>query len=173
MILHYHRLHIKFQVLKQKLRGHKRALYRLHLQNTNLSQIIKSDLFWQWLKNSEYTFVFPEMPVKTLCLMLLSLNQPTLLVHIRPTCWLLTETALVSITSYIFLSSSRLFSKLGFYITKSSPFQLLSSGEFCCSWLSSYISEKIEMSRDNSINKKYWIFNLETFFILGLKYGGA
>ena len=50
MILHYHRLHIKFQVLKQKFRGYKRALYRLHSQNTNLSQIIKSDLFCQWLK---------------------------------------------------------------------------------------------------------------------------
>ena len=35
------------------------------------------------------------------------------------------------------------------------------------------MSEKIEMSRDNSINKKYWMFNLETFFILGLKYGGT
>ena len=32
-------------------------------------------------KNSEYTFIFPEIPVKTLCLMLQSSNQPTLLVH--------------------------------------------------------------------------------------------
>ena len=31
--------------------------------------------------NSEYTFIFPEVPVKALCLMMQSLNQPTLSVH--------------------------------------------------------------------------------------------
>ena len=31
--------------------------------------------------NSEYTFIFPEVPVKAFCLMMQSLNQPTLSVH--------------------------------------------------------------------------------------------
>ena len=115
-------------------------------------------------KNSEFTFIFPEIPVKALCLMLQSLNQPTLLlVHIVLACWLLTETVLVNIIYYVFLSSKHLalFSKLAPYNTKSSPFQLLSSSKFCCTWRVDACGSKYKCPADNSINKKYWIFTLE------------
>ena len=46
--------------------------------------------------NSEHTFIFPEIPVKAICLILQRLNQPTLLVHSPGTdCLLLTQTALL------------------------------------------------------------------------------
>ena len=50
--------------------------------------MIKSD--------SEHTLIFPELPVRALCLMLQRLNQPTLLDHSSGT-GMLTQTALVAL----------------------------------------------------------------------------
>ena len=52
--------------------------------------------------NSEHTFIFPEIPVRAICLVLQRLNQPTLLVHgsgvwHRHADCLLTQTALVAL----------------------------------------------------------------------------
>ena len=127
--------------------------------------------------NSEHTFIFPEIPVRAVCLVLQRLNQ----LH----CWSISsemlspdsQTALVSIVYYIFLSSKHLslFWKLGPFNTKSisipTPFYW---------WILLhliYVWEQTQMSRDNSqsicyiharkqkklyvkhqCSKKYWIF---------------
>ena len=61
--------------------------------------------------NSEHTFIFPEIPVKAICLLLQRLNQPTLLVHSPGTgnadC-LLTQTALMALAITFFMSSKHL-----------------------------------------------------------------
>ena len=125
--------------------------------------------------DSEYTFIFPEILIKAaLCLMMQSLNQPALLVHVLAFCWLLTQTVL-SITYYIFVPSKhlRFFFKWSSYNTKLSPFKLLSSSKFCWIWLRySYMWEQMQMSSDTSINKKYWIL-WQKFFVFSLKYCGT
>ena len=117
--------------------------------------------------NSEYTFIFPEILIKAaLCLMMQSLNQPALLVHVLACCWLLGQTVL-SITYYIFLSSEhlRFFLKWSSYNTKLSPFKLLSSSKFCWIWLRySYMWEQMQMSSDTSINKNTEYYD-KLFFI--------
>ena len=60
-------------------------------------------------KNSEDKFIFPEIPVRALCLMLQRLNQPTLLVHSSGTGMadgLLTQTALAALPiTFLYLQS--------------------------------------------------------------------
>ena len=131
-------------------------------------------------KNSEYTFIFPEICLKALCLMLQSLNQSTLLlVHLVLACWLLTETVLVNIIYYVFLSSKNLtlFSKLGRYNTKSSTLKSYSFQGVTFGALDlAACGSKYKCPADNSINKNYWVFTLElwkTFFMFGLKYCGT
>ena len=125
--------------------------------------------------DSEYTFIFPEILIKAkLCLMMQSLNQPALLVHVLACCWLLGQTVL-SITYYIFVPSKhlRFFLKWSSYNTKLSSFKLLSSSKFCWIWLRySYMWEQMQMSSDTSINKKYWIL-WQKFFVFSLKYCGT
>ena len=125
--------------------------------------------------DSEYTFIFPEILIKAkLCLMMQSLNQPALLVHVLAFCWLLGQTVL-SITYYIFVPSKhlRFFLKWSSYNTKLSSFKLLSSSKFCWIWLRySYMWEQMQMSSDTSINKKYWIL-WQKFFVFSLKYCGT
>ena len=129
MTLHDHRL---YQILRLEATFRR---IRTYPKSNNQAWFILIEMN----KNSEQTIIFPEIRVKALCLMLQSLKQSTLLlVHIVLACWLLTETVLVDIIYYVFLSSKHLtlFSKLGRYNTKSSPFQLLSSSNFFCTWLS-------------------------------------
>ena len=138
MALHDHRLYQMLRLEAEFWNSYVEATFtrtRTYPKSNNQAWFILIEMN----KNSEHTFIFPEIRVKTLCLMLQSLNQSTLLlVHIVLACWLLTETVLVNIIYYVFLSSKHLtlFSKLGCHNTKSSPFQLLSSSNFFCTWLS-------------------------------------
>ena len=82
------------------------VIYRWHPKTNNQVRFILTLL----KNNSEYSFIFPETPVKALCLMMQSLNQPTLL-FLRGSGMLAADSNCsysLSIMYYIFLSSKQL-----------------------------------------------------------------
>ena len=113
MTLHYNRLYqissleanFSSKDMKQLCRQTEATfLHRYTYPKTNMSLIYSSN----GKNSSEHIFICPEIPLWELCLMLQRLNQPTLSVH--QLCMLTpdSQTALVNITYYIFLSSKHL-----------------------------------------------------------------
>ena len=78
-------------------------------------------------------------------------------------CWLKLFLAL-PISFFCLQSFEVFFSKLGPCNTNLSPFQLLSSSKFCCTWIS-FMWEQMQMTRENLINKIYRI-PWQTFLFL-------